>query len=148
TLGLKLDWSSGDQNLNDGRIGSFNPMYVNPSIYSLALINVPVNLLSLHPSFTVFPSRKLMVQVEYVVFGRSSKNDGLYAPSNRQSRTAADGVSARYIGNSVGLFVVYNYNRSFSFNLRTSYFQAGDFIEQTGPSESVFQFSPTLTFSF
>ncbi|MEM6644443.1 MAG: alginate export family protein [Bacteroidota bacterium] len=147
TPGLKLDWSSGDRSVNDGRINSFNPMYVNPAIYSLAILNTPVNLLSLHPSLTLFPTKKLMAQIEYVIFRRTNKNDGLYLPPSRLNR-AADGVSDKQIGNSFALFMKYSHNKHLSFDIRTSYFFAGDFIELTGSSENVFQFAATASVTF
>ncbi|MEM9723388.1 MAG: alginate export family protein [Bacteroidota bacterium] len=147
SFGLKLDWSSGDSEPGDGKINSFNPMYVNPAIYSLAAVNTPVNLVSFHPTFTVFPTRKLMVQLEFATFNRSSKNDGLYSPPNRQTRMA-NGISDKHIGNTMGLFVVYTFSPYLSFNLRTSYFEIGNFLEETGPSESIFQFAPTLEVKF
>ncbi len=147
TIGLKLDWSSGDRESEDGKINSFNPMYVNPAIYSLAVVNTPINLLSYHPSITMFPVRKMMIELEFAFFNRTSLNDGLYSPPNRQVRPA-NGLSARHIGNTLGLFFVYNYSKHLSFNIRSSYFMTGSFIEQSGESENILQVAPTLQFTF
>ena len=38
-VGLKLDWSSGDSEVRDNNLNSFNPMFVNPATYSLAAVN-------------------------------------------------------------------------------------------------------------
>ncbi|MEL6866941.1 MAG: alginate export family protein, partial [Bacteroidota bacterium] len=136
TLGLKLDWSSGDGETGDDRLNSFNPLFVNPGIYSLAAVNTPVNLLSIHPAFIFFPSKKLLVNIEFAAFFRSSKEDGLYAPPRFQTRPA-DGIADNHIGNTVGLFVKYTYNQHASFDIRSSYFIAGDFIEAEGPDASI-----------
>ncbi|MEM6831944.1 MAG: alginate export family protein, partial [Bacteroidota bacterium] len=147
TFGLKLDWSSGDRRAMDGEVNSFNPLFVNPAIYSLAVVNTPVNLLSIHPAFTIFPSRKMMLEVEYVFFFRTSLNDGLYAPPNRLSQMA-NGLDDRHIGNSIGLLLIYHFNKHFNFTLRSSYYRAGDFIKNSGLAEDIFQFSPTFQFTF
>ena len=147
TIGLKFDWSSGDNELNDGKLNSFNPMFVNPSIYSLAAVNTPVNQLSIHPSFIFFPTKKWMVNIEFATFFRSSENDGLYAPPRFQTRTAA-GISDNHIGNTIGLFIKYSHNRHIDFNIRTSYFIAGAFVKESGSSEAIFQFAPTLNLRF
>lgn len=147
TLGLKFDLSSGDENWGDEEINSFNPMYVNPAIYSLAIVNTPVNLVSIHPSITIFPKGKFMVELEFAVFGRTTAEDGLYSPPNRQVRMAND-LSERHIGNTIGLFMLYNYNRYLNFNIRSSYFMAGDFVKASGTSEPIFQFAPTITIRF
>lgn len=147
TLGLKFDWSSGDKEAGDGRLNSFNPMFVNPSIYSLAAVNTPVNLLSIHPSFIFFPHKKILVNIEFATFFRSSRNDGLYAPSRFQIRVA-DGLSERHIGNVIGLFFKYTHNRYVNFDIRSSYFIAGNFVEASGSSSAIFQFAPTLNLQF
>lgn len=147
TLGLKFDWSSGDSEAGDGNLNSFNPMFVNPGFYSLASVNTPVNLLSVHPSFIFFPSHKWMFNLEFAAFFRSSNDDGLYAPPRFQTRPA-DGISDNHIGNTVGLFVKYTYTQNISFDIRSSYFIAGDFVERSGTSESIFQFASTLNFLF
>lgn len=146
-FGLKLDWSSGDREIADGKLQSFNPMFVNPAIYSLAAINTPVNLFSLHPSFSFLPSKKWFVNLEWALFARASKNDGLYSPPRFQIRTA-DGLTSRPIGSVLGLFLKYTYNKNISFDLRSSFFTTGKFIVESGPSKPIFHISPTATFIF
>lgn len=146
-FGLKLDWSSGDKELADGQLQSFNPMFVNPAIYSLAAVNTPVNLIGLHPSFSFLPSKKMFVNVEWALFARASENDGLYSPPRFQTRMA-NGTTDRQIGSVFGLFLKYNYKPNISFDLRSSFFMTGAFIDESGTSEPIFQIAPTATFIF
>ncbi|MEO0899976.1 MAG: alginate export family protein [Bacteroidota bacterium] len=145
--GLKLDWSSGDAEQGDGRVNSFNPMFVNPAIYSLAAVNTPVNLTGIHPSILLFPHPKLLINFEYALYFRASSQDGLYIPPQILSRQA-DGQLERHIGDVIGLYVQFTANRYFSFDIRTSYFIPGSFIEVSGPSEPIFHIAPTATFMF
>ncbi|MEM8565422.1 MAG: alginate export family protein [Bacteroidota bacterium] len=147
TLGLKLDWSSGDRKTNDNKLNSFNPLFVNPGIYSLAGVNTPINLLSLHPSFIFFPIKKWMVNIEFATFFRAVKNDGFYSPPGFLTRPA-NGFSERHLGNTIGLSLKYTHNRHLSFDIRSSYFFAGDFIEISGDAENLFQFAPTISLQF
>ncbi|MEM6844888.1 MAG: alginate export family protein [Bacteroidota bacterium] len=147
TIGLKLDWSSGDRESADGKLNSFNPLFVNPGIYSLAGVNTPINLLSFHPSLILFPTEKWKVNLEFATFFRSFLNDGFYSPPGFQTRPAG-GLSERHIGNTIGLFIEYSYSRYVTFDIRTSYFIAGNFIEASGDSEALFQFAPTISFLF
>ena len=101
----------------------------------------------MHPSFTFFPNKKWLVNIEFATFFRSSKNDGLYAPARFQIRPA-NGISEKHIGNTVGLFLKYTHNRYVNFDIRSSYFIAGDFVEVSGASEPIFQFTPTLNLLF
>lgn len=146
-IGIKIDWSSGDKSTGDGKVGTFNPMFVNPAIYSLAAVNTPANLTSLHPSFEFFPADGLSVFIDYAFFYRTQSNDGLYSPPRFLTREA-NGVEAKHIGDVFGLQIAYAINRNISFDLRTSYFIAGQFIKATGDSENTFYIAPTMSFKF
>ena len=146
-LGLKLDWSTGDAALDDDEINTFNPLFVNPAIYSLAGVNTPANLTSFHPNLTIYPADGLVVYVEYAVFYRTRANDGFYSPPRFQTRPA-EGNQDKHIGDVVGLRVTWNIHRNVSFALMSSYFAAGSFIKSSGPSNDIFYVSPTLNFRF
>ncbi|SMG48022.1 Alginate export [Marivirga sericea] len=145
-LGLKLDISSGDREQGDDYIQTFNPLFVNPAIYSLAGLNTPANLTSLHPNIT-FIFDKMTVFIDYAFFYRTSLNDGLYAPPRFLIREGS-GQSDRNIGDTFGLMMSYQLNRNTSFDLRTTYFIAGNFIEASGPAENTFYIAPTFNFRF
>ena len=147
TIGLKFDWSSGDKEQGDGEIQTFNPMFVNPGIYSLAAVNTPANLFSIHPSLAIYPSSALNLKIEYAFFYRTSEEDGLYAPPRFQSRAVED-IDEKHIGDTIGLSLNYTLNRNLSFSLISSYFVAGSFLAATGDSESIFYLSSTMHFKF
>jgi hypothetical protein len=146
-LGLKLDFSSGDKQSGDGKIQTFNPLFVNPAIYSLAAVNTPANISSFHPNFSFSPIKKLRVYLDYAVFYRSQENDGLYAPPNFQTRKT-NGIKEKHIGDVIGLELQYRFNRNIFFNLRSSYFIAGNFIKASGPAKNTFYIAPTLSLKF
>ena len=146
-LGVKVDWSSGDKRTGDGRIGTFNPIFVNPAIYSLAAVNTPANITSLHPNFSVYPIEGLTVYVDYAFFYRTESNDGLYAPPRFLTREA-NGLRAKHVGDVFGIQISYEINRNISFDLRSSYFIAGQFIKASGDSENTFYIAPTMSFKF
>lgn len=147
TIGMKLDLSSGDKSATDGKLQSFNPLFVRPSLYSLASLNTPVNLTSFHPSITIYPFNKFSIFIEYALFYRTSENDGLYTPPRFQLRTA-DGISEKHIGDVIGLQIQYNINRNITFDLKSNYFIPGDFIKRSGSSETYFYIAPTMSFKF
>lgn len=147
SIGLKLELTSGDRRPGDGEINSFNPMFVNPAYYSLALTITPVNMISVHPSLTLRPSEKLSVYLEWAVFWRESKNDGLYSPPRFLTRDGA-AVPDRKIGSQFGLKIGYEFNRHLSFDLDLSYFIAEGFLEATGDSENILHIAPTFGFRF
>ncbi|MBQ4821853.1 alginate export family protein [Aquimarina sp. MMG016] len=146
-LGIKTDWSSGDQHVGDGKVGTFNPIFVNPAIYSLAAVNTPANITSLHPNFTFYPLRDLTIYLDYAFFYRTQSNDGLYTPPRFLTREA-NGIRTKHVGDVFGLKVSYEVNRNISFDLRSSYFIAGEFIKASGDSENTFYIAPTMSFKF
>ncbi|MEO1803662.1 MAG: alginate export family protein, partial [Bacteroidota bacterium] len=146
-VGLRLDWSSGDRQQGDGRIGTFNPFFVNPAIYSLAAVNTPANILSFHPNLTLYPCEDFSIFMDYALFYRTQVNDGLYVPPRFLSRPA-DGRPERHVGDVLGVQITYELSRNMTFDVRSSYFIAGRFLEATGPSENTFYVAPTVSLKF
>ena len=146
-LGLKFDWSTGDKEDGDGVVHTFNPLFVNPAIYSLAGVNTPANLTSFHPSITVYPSQRIVLFFEYALFYRTNENDGFYAPPRFQTRKA-NGITDRHIGDVMGFRASWQVHRNISASLMSSYFLAGPFIKASGPSNNIFYVSPTIDFKF
>jgi hypothetical protein len=146
-LGLKLDWSSGDKEIGDNKLNTFNPLFVNPAIYSLSTLITPANLLSIHPSISLRPNRKMMIYLDWGVFYRTSKNDALYLPP-RFIRRPASGSSERSIGSQFGTKADYEFNRNLKLSLDFSYFIAGAFIEATGSAENTSHIAVSLSFRF
>ncbi|WP_298519999.1 alginate export family protein [uncultured Kordia sp.] len=145
--GLKLEYTSGDKNRGDGKINSFNPLFVNPAYYSLAATITPINLLSVHPSISVKPTEKLMLYTEWAFFWRASKNDGLYQPP-RFLNQPANGSGEKDLGSQFGFKASYEFNKHLSFDLDISYFIAGKFQKTSEASENIFHFAPTLSYKF
>ncbi|CAM1369134.1 alginate export family protein [Tenacibaculum xiamenense] len=145
--GLKLEYTSGDNEIGDGKINTFNPLFVNPAYYSLAATITPVNMVSIHPSVTMTPTEKLKLYFEWGIFWRASKNDGLYSPPRFISRQM-NGLSDKGLGNQLGFKATYEINRHLSFDLDMSYFIAGDFQKSSGESANIFHLAPTFSYKF
>ncbi|MEM9544726.1 MAG: alginate export family protein [Bacteroidota bacterium] len=145
--GLKLEYTSGDGEKGDGKINSFNPMFVNPAFYSLAATVTPINIIGVHPSVSFHPQKRIKLYVEWAIFWRASKHDGLYRPTRFISRAGNDSESAG-IGHQYGAKVGYEVNRHFSIDFDLSYFIAGDYLEDSGEAENIFHIAPTLNYRF
>lgn len=146
-LGIKYDYSSGDRNLEDGKINTFQPLFVNPAIYSLASINTPANLNGIHPNILLTFSEKFSLYLDYSAYWRASKNDGYYTPPRFESRGAELGSSA-FLGHAIGMKINYYVNRNIYFWWRSGYFIAGDFIKESGTSNNIFYTGPNIEFNF
>jgi len=145
--GLKLEFTSGDKDVGDGKINTFNPMFVNPAYYSLAATITPVNMMSIHPSISVKPTEKLKLYVEWAFFWRASKEDALYQPTRFVNRPTG-GITDKSIGNQLGIDLEYEFCRNLSFAIDMTYFITGEFLEMTGEAVNTFHIAPTLSFKF
>jgi len=142
-----LEYASGDKETDDGKVNSFNPMFVNPAYYSLAATITPVNIFGIHPSVSFKPNRKLKFYIEWAIFWRASENDSLYRPTRFINRHA-DGIEAKNIGHQFGGKAQFEVNRHLSLDFDMSYFIAGDFLEVSGEAENILHIAPTLNFRF
>jgi hypothetical protein len=79
-LGIKADAVSGDGNLQDNRLGTFNALYPALQYYSQPGLFAPANLINFQPNFTVDPTKSLSVNVAWSSLRRESKADAFYAP--------------------------------------------------------------------
>ena len=79
-LGLKADALSGDANLQDNRLGTFNPLYPSLQYYSQAGLFAPANLINFQPNITVDLTKNASVNVALSSLWRESKADAFYAP--------------------------------------------------------------------
>ena len=147
TPGLKLEYASGDKEANDGKVNSFNPMFVNPAYYSLAATITPVNIFGIHPSLSAQPNDKLKLYIEWAIFWRASKNDGLYRPTRFVNRPTSN-ITERNIGHQFGAKVQYEVNRNLSLDFDLSYFIAGSYLENSGEAENILHLAPTINFRF
>lgn len=147
TPGLKLVYTSGDRVVGDGKLNTFNPLYVSPNVYNLSSTIIPINVISFHPNIRLKPTKKWKLIVEYVLFWRSSLADGVYSPPGVVSRPA-DSSGSRRLGGQFALDVTYSFDRHWSINLGTSYYLAGAFQKATPDSENIFHIAPTISYKF
>ena len=79
-LGLKADIASGDGNLRDGHLGTFNALYPKLPYFSEANLVAPANIIDVHPSVQLQLSQKLSVELGWNPLWRHTTADAIYAP--------------------------------------------------------------------
>lgn len=96
-LGLKADIASGDDNLRDARLQTFNALFPKFPYFSEANVIAPANVMDLHPQVTVQPVRGLTVEAGVDWLWRHRVADAIYAaPLIAYAGTA--GQPGRFIG--------------------------------------------------
>src|SRR5882724_4318232 len=80
-LSVQSALSSGDSNLGDGALNTFNPIYPKAIYYGYIDNIESANLFLMHFKIEVEPAKKLKLTAGYYIFWRQSVADGLYAPN-------------------------------------------------------------------
>ncbi|MFC7400587.1 alginate export family protein [Chelatococcus sp. GCM10030263] len=96
-VGLNADAISGDGNLRDNRLGTFNPMFPKLPYFSEANLAAPANLLDLQPNLSLSLTPKLTVTLGWNPLWKQAEADAFYAPPLSPVRGTASGTG-RFIG--------------------------------------------------
>ncbi len=79
-VGLKADAISGDQDLDDQELGTFNPLFPRLPYFSEANLATPANLLDLQPNLHLSVSETVGVQLSWDGLWKHEAADAFYAP--------------------------------------------------------------------
>ena len=96
-LGLKADAFSGDKNLHDGSLGTFNSLFPKLPYFSEANLVAPSNLLDVQPNLTLALTPTVELNLGWNPLWKQSKADAFYAPPLSPVKGTA-GTQSRYIG--------------------------------------------------
>jgi hypothetical protein len=129
-LGLKADAASGDSNLHEQRLGTFNPLFPALRYYSLVRLFEPANLLDLQPSITVGLSKNLDATVAGSALWRVSMADAFYAPPLVPVNGTATG--GRFIGQQVSAILAWKATTHLTVAFNYAHFIPGGSVKQAG----------------
>lgn len=127
-VAVRVDIGSGDDNPNDGKLNTFNPLFPQPAALRTDLGFG--NMVMIQPEITARPNPKLTVGANTAGLWRQSNKDGVYALSGRVLRSGTEGNES-YIGWRTGVFARYAINPFVTVTGVANYTKAGDFLEQT-----------------
>jgi len=153
-LFLGFDIASGDQDPTDPDRQTFNQLFPLGHAY-FGYIDVigRQNIVDLHPGTelqilqNMKYAKKLSLRGDYHMFWRQSDDDAVYNAAGGVLR--ADGGSDKaYIGSEVDLLLNWQIDRHMNFYVGYSHFFAGEFIEDTGPSEDIDFAYTAFTYTF
>lgn len=141
-LGLRLDAGSGDRDRNDGKIGTYAPLFPRPLTYNGDL--GPQNLIVVQPMLTIQPVRKLTVDLTAAGLWRTTTEDGVYSLGGQIVRRAGESAR-RLFGTRATLAVRYAVN---PFTTLGFYVNTTQLAEQVPPSRDLRYAASYLTFRF
>jgi hypothetical protein len=145
-VGIKTGIASGDNDPNNGRQETFDPLFFKSGYFNDASLIRPSNIIGLHPNLTLQLSKSISVDGGADWFWRYSRNDAVYGvPGNIAIPALSDAPS--YIGNALDVNLNWQIQRHISFQASYVHFLTGSYIHQAG-GKDVNYFSTTLTFLF
>lgn len=130
-VGLKADIASGDGDLDDDTLRTFNALYPKQPYFSEANLATPANIMDLHPSLELQFKEDLTLGVGAVFQWRHRREDAIYLANLAQVDGTAGG-SARYIGTQ--LVTDLEWKVTPQLTLRTHYvrFERGGAVREAG----------------
>lgn len=136
-VGIKTEWISGDAKYDDDKLQTLHPLFPRGGYFGLVSLIGPANLFDIHPSLAFDLSNKLFLNLDYDIFWRYSKNDGIYGP-NVAVIYSGKNSSHKYVGRQFSTDLVYTPNNFLYFRSEFTWFKAGDFLKGVGAGKDIF----------
>lgn len=135
-VGIKTEWISGDARYNDKKLQTFNPLFPRGGYFGLASLIGPANLFDIHPSLALELKKNLLLNIDYDVFWRFSKNDGIYGP-NVLLIYPGKNNEYKFIGKQLSTDIVYMPNNFLYFRWEFTWFNASDYLKKAGTGRDI-----------
>jgi len=135
-INFKAELISGDHNYDDEKLQTFNPLYPRGGYFGLANLIGPLNLIDIHPSFTIDLTKTFLYEVDYDAFWRFSQNDGLYGQSILLVYSGRSSEQ-KFIGDQLSTYLIYNPSQFFSLQAEFTWFKAGPYLKDVGPGKNI-----------
>jgi hypothetical protein len=130
-LGLKANIESGDDDPDDDRLGTFNPLFPNNAYFSEAALGAPMNDIDLHPNLSLQPTAGLELTLGWDVFWRQSRRDAVY-DSALNPIPGTDTPDDRYVGWLATFDVEWQLSRHVELKANYTHFNVGDTLREAG----------------
>jgi len=147
TLRLRANFASGDRNPSNPSLQTFDPMFPKGKYYGELSPIGPYNMINVHPSVDVDLGHGVTLGLAAMAYWRQSPGDGVYGMPGNLIR-ASDGSTARFVGHQEEIVVSWQPTPFYSFLASYSVFTPGDFIRETGPSETIHMVGLEAMFRF
>jgi len=136
-LGAGFDWSSGDEDPDDGKVGTFEQVFPLGHAY-LGYLDLfgRQNIAAANVSLSAWPvAGKVQARVGYHAFWLDADRDALYNAGGAAGRRDPEGEAGKEVGHELDLTVSWKLDAHSSVLVGYSHFWDSDFIVRTGESE-------------
>lgn len=146
-LSFKAEAISGDKEVGDSGLQTFNPLFPRGAYFGLASVIGPANLIDFHPSVSLQLSKSVDWVIDYDMFWRYSSSDGIYAP-NTILIYPGDTTRGKKIGNQLESEIIWQPITYLYFRLEGTWFNAGEYIKASGTGKDIFFAGITMQLNF
>ena len=133
---VRLNFISGDKDRDDGRLGTFNPLFATGQFFGDIGQLGPMNLVNLRPNFGLHLDATWRLSAALTFYWRQRLEDGVYGPARNLLRPDG-GSRARYVGTQGDVALDKGVSRKLSLRFVYAFFAPGRFIRETGPADTV-----------
>ena len=129
-LGLKANIASGDSDLTDGKLETFNALFPKLPYFTEANLVAPANFMDIHPTITVTPLKPFEITLGWDVLWKQQEADAFYAPP--LVPVAGTEGSGRFIGHQASIDLAYEVTPNLTLAGSYVHFWAGDDLKEVG----------------
>jgi hypothetical protein len=130
-LGVKADAISGDRNLHDPKLGTFNPLFPKLPYFSDANVVAPANLLDVQPSISLALSPAWSATLSWNPLWKQSRADAFYAPPLVPVPGTSE-TRSRFLGQQWAVSVGWSPTPRLSLTAAYVHFKPGGALEEAG----------------
>ena len=145
TLGIKTEAISGDSDLDDNRLNTFDGLYPRGAYFGRVARFGPSNLVDVHPYLNTNIGQ-FYVELDYVSFWRFSSDDGVYNPALILEYPAQN--DNRKIAQQIGTITGIEISKHFALELETNLIFPETFLRRSNLNNTLFHSVLTAEFKF
>ncbi len=132
-LGVEYNYATGDGNAADGKVGTFQNLFpTNHPFYGTADFFSWQNIHNPAVSFSVMPTDKLKVKLDYHFFWLANTSDAWYRANGVTQVRPIKATADSYVGSELDLNVNYKLTKNVSLGAGYSHFFDGKYAKATG----------------
>lgn len=135
-VGVEYSYASGDGNADDGRVGTFQNLFpTNHLYYGYTDVFAWQNLHNPAVKFSVDPTDKLRVMLDYHLFWLDDTADGWYRANQTSIVRPITPSAGGYAGSELDFTIIWKALKQLDVQAGYSHFFAGRYLDDTGASD-------------
>jgi len=135
-LGMRVDAASGDSDLGDGKVGTFDPLFPRNGVYGEASLTTLSNVIVVGPTFGFSPWRTVRFEQGVLEVWKQREEDGVYMPG--MSLLANTRGTGRHVGTIYRANTRWLATPNLTLDLDMKYYDVGAAIKEAGGEDSSF----------